>query len=197
MVFGLLTVALFVLGRADPARAFVAVALVAAFLGIVTLHAVTEGNLVPMRALTAVWIVAMVVLFQAATHLPETVVPRHVNMVFFVLIVMFGGQLASRTANFMTWQDETRRLADMVPEGAERVYLWGAHTSVAGAEAANIMHQDGLTKRLELLTGVTVIDCNMPSCTAEEPLTAENEIDHLVVHRHQSDAFIVLIDRAN
>ena len=186
-------VAAIFLARTRPGVAVTAIALIGAYLAIVTVHAMREGNLVPMRSLIAVWLVMAITLFAAAPQV-STARRWQVNIALALIVALYGGQILRHAAMFQPWQAESRRLAAMIPTGTEQVYLWGDFKLVSGAKQADILHADGLSKRLELLTGAKVNTCGpVDECAVEPPILTGLEVDHLVLHRH-TEAFIVLVE---
>ncbi|WP_170784593.1 hypothetical protein [Ruegeria lacuscaerulensis] len=134
----------------------------------------TSGLKVPFRALGWNWILfgytlTMSVFILTSTSTRLASVARIVIMCVLLIATIQFGRITYGT--FPLWQKTTRALADEIPDGMNRVQLYGSYYGLEGARETFIQFDRGLRLRLEYLTGAEVVSCDTTpdECTDATP----------------------------
>ena len=117
-----------------------------------------------------------------------------------VIFMMEVTCTSSRVLPIPRWQAATKELAALVPQEAERVFIYGQIVEIDGASRARIQNEDGLGFRLQYLTGKLALVCNAesdPCATLTPPFnpdyTFEDHVDgELLIELENATAFIRL-----
>ena len=167
----LFAVSLGLVSRHRPMDALYIGAGVAAGLGLLMLHTVQEGVIIPFRSTHFLWLLFAVTLFRAATVLGR----NSSRTASLALVVSFSVVLTSTLhvrnyyQSFQKWQAETRTIASQIPFDDGKIYVQGSYLTVPGAHEAEIFHERAIAFRLHSLSGMGVILCS------ENPRTCQDK----------------------
>jgi hypothetical protein len=160
-VHGVLLVgSLIILSRADPWIALYAVTGLLAGLGLLGLQIVLTGIVMPVRAITFVWVFYGIVFVRAALVIHDRggLSARMTRNALVLIIASYLLQTGLQYVNFRDWQGQTRDMAAQT-KGDGPIYVIGSYKALSGAGKAGIQNARGLRLRLVYLTGRAVTLC--------------------------------------
>jgi hypothetical protein len=158
--------------RRDRLLALYALTPVAFGMGLLMVYVLKTGIYVPVRATVFFWIVSCFLLVYGVEVL-ATSPARKIALLAAVLALagFFAREFVVRFGYLQVWQASTRDLAADIPEGAERIVVFGYLSMLPGARNAAIQSFDGLAYRLRYLTGKPTVLCKQldADCSNETP----------------------------
>jgi hypothetical protein len=199
LISGLFAAALAVVARKEPLFAIYVLAGLTVGLGLLCLHMLLEGVLVPFRSTIFVWTFLAVTLARAA-YLSRDEAPWQGSLGRIALLSLTGIaalQVQMHYSALGTWQASTRQLAGVIPKGTETVYVYGNYQSQPGAAEARVQHPRGLRLRLSTLTGAHTILCDETpeACTTvTSPFDLSTPVEEASIEAQGSITYIRLPD---
>jgi hypothetical protein len=146
------------------------------FMGIALLfyYAIINGVTIPTRATIFVWLCSAYVLVRTGMIIGAR--SRVFEMLGFLVVGIIAVLLVFRAdwnskKDFLRWQAATMELASFVPPQTQKILVYGPIDEIDGAAQAGIMSEQGLSSRLQYLTGIPVYICNFAStpCESQKP----------------------------
>lgn len=141
-------------------------------MGLLLTHSLMNGIFLPIRSTAFAWVCTSYVLVRVAMLSELSRWARRIAwLVVLGIVATIGVRMYWVQGYFVEWRQTTRELADRVPDTATRIVIYGSLYQLRGAIWAGIQSEDGLSYRLQYLTGLPVTNCkdNPEDCAGFSP----------------------------
>ena len=196
-IYSVVAVAFFLVFLRDRGMALFALVPTALGLGLLSIHALTSGVSFPVRSSIFVWMSASYAVVQLGIIIgPMRGGAVVASAMIAGMIGFLGYQVFQKQGGwFNEWQASTRALADRMPDGIDRVVVYGERFAIDGAREAGIQTARGVSGRLTYLTGLPVIACYEAAGICDDyqpPFSLNEDFGEIRIEKSGQTAFVRL-----
>ena len=162
-------IALIVIAQRRPVEALSILTGALAGLLLLSVLSLKDGVYIFFRSTQFVWAAYAIALARAVVLSGSEPRARHLAAALVATTAASAVYTAMVHRVLIPFQQETRRIAAAIPNGAAEVRIFGSFNDLPEAVAANIQHDDAIRFRIWMLTGLPTIACSTEPETCANP----------------------------